>query len=55
MYFAFAFFKSSAETRSVLILFNSLKNSTTALSVTAFLTEAEERNFVTYFPDPIEE
>ena len=55
MYLAFAFFKSSSETNSVLILFNSLKTSTTALSVTAFLTDEPERNLLMYFPEPIEE
>ena len=55
MYLAFAFFKSSSETNSVLILFNSLKTSTTALSVTAFLTDEPDRNLLMYFPEPIEE
>jgi hypothetical protein len=49
MYFAFCFFRSSADTNSVLIFF-SLKISTTELSVTAFRTDVEEP---TYLPNPI--
>ena len=52
MYFALAFFKSSSDTKSVLIFLNSLKISTTALSVTAFLTEAVEENLEIYLLAP---